>query len=275
MPPSKSSATNPRLRAAKTLATSYQLPASHLNAVIGYPLEHSLSPAFHNNIYQQQNLNAVMLAFPHQNIAKLVTAIRTFQVGLTAVTMPHKQTIIPFLNSVDPVSKKIGAVNTVINRNGKLYGYNTDVVGIAAALAGTKLKNKKVLILGAGGVARAVAYFLQKQQAEIFCTNRTLSHAQKLMKEFGGKAISQEKIDPLAINVIINTTPLGMYPHLEISPLPSIFIQKHQTVFDLIYNPLETKLLRLAKKRGAKAISGMIMFEAQAREQIRLWSGKK
>lgn len=268
MPPSKSPATNPQLRATKP-------PATKLNAVIGYPLEHSLSPAFHNAIYQQRKLNTIMLAFPHQNITEVVSALRTFQVGLTAVTMPHKQTIIPFLNSVDPVAKKIGAVNTVINRNGKLYGYNTDVVGIAAAFAKMKLKNKKVLILGAGGAARAVAYFLQKQRAKMFCTNRTLSHAQKLMKEFGGKAISQEKIDPQAINVIINTTPLGMYPHLEILPLPSTFIQNHHTVFDLIYNPPETRLLRLAKKRGAKIISGMIMFEAQAREQIRLWSGEK
>jgi len=246
-----------------------------LNAVTGFPLEHTLSPQLHAQIYKKLGLNAVMLAFLSQNIEEIITCMRTLPIHLLAVTLPHKQTVMKFLDRIDPVAKKIGAVNTVINRNGKLHGYNTDIVGIAHALKNTQLKGKNVLIIGAGGAARPLCWFLKKSGAKIFCLNRTRTKAEELTQEFGGIALDNNALVGAKIDVIINATPLGMKPHIDESPFPKNLLNKNQTVFDLIYNPIETKLLKDAKKAGAKTINGMPMLLAQALEQVRLWSGKK
>lgn len=246
-----------------------------LNAVTGFPLSHTLSPKIHAEMYAQLGINAVMLAFPSQNIEEIITCMRTLPIHLLAVTIPHKQTVMKFLDHIDSVAKKIGAVNTVINRNGKLHGYNTDVVGIAHALKNTRLKGKNVLILGAGGAARPLCWFLKKSGAKIFCLNRTRTKAEELTKKFGGTALDNKALVGAKIDVIINATPVGMKPNVNKSPFPKSLLNKTQTVFDLIYNPEETKLLKDAKNAGAKTINGMLMFVAQAIEQVRLWSGKK
>lgn len=246
-----------------------------LNAIIGYPLTHTQSPVLHNTIYNALNINSLLMAFPHPDLSRLIDAIKTLNIGLTAVTMPHKEAVIPYLDHCSETVTALQAANTIIQKNGELWGYNTDVDGIEYALRQTNLTQKNVLVIGAGGAARAMGYVLQKHQANIYWLNRTPSKAQALINAFGGQAIDQRDLDNLPIDIIINTTPLGMYPEIHHSPLPNKFLRHHQTVFDMIYNPLETQLLNEAKAAGAKTISGMDMFIAQGIKQISLWQGKE
>ncbi|MSU56465.1 MAG: shikimate dehydrogenase [Candidatus Taylorbacteria bacterium] len=267
-----------------------------LNAVIGYPLSHSRSPKLHNPVYELLKLNAVLSPISNPDVKALVAEIRSLPLHLTAVTMPHKQSIMPLLDSVDAAAKKVGAVNTVINKKGKLHGYNTDVAGIEYALRDTKLKDRNVLLVGAGGAANAVAYVIKQKKGNLLYLNRTEKHAEELQKRFGGIVLSFEdtttpprrlgtppqlrrggtgRLSPQGIDVIINATPVGMYPKIDDVPIPEELLDKHQAVFDLVYNPVDTKLLKLARKKGAKIISGLDMFAVQGLRQIELWTGKK
>ncbi|PIQ69090.1 MAG: shikimate dehydrogenase [Candidatus Taylorbacteria bacterium CG11_big_fil_rev_8_21_14_0_20_46_11] len=246
-----------------------------LHAVIGYPLEHSLSPKLHNQVYELLKLSAVLLPFSHPDIKALVSAIRTLPIHLTAVTMPFKQSIIPLLDSVDGGARKIHAVNTVMHVNGKLHGYNTDIAGIEYALRDTPLKNRNVVLVGAGGAARAVAYVVEKAGGNLLYMNRTVKHAEELRKVFGGFIVTSDSLSPEGVDVIINATPVGMYPKVNDTPVPEALLRKGQTVFDLVYNPMDTKLLKQAKKKGARVVSGLDMFVVQGLRQIELWTGKK
>jgi shikimate dehydrogenase len=245
-----------------------------LNMVIGYPLEHTQSPILHNAIYDKLNIDSVLLAFAHPEPSHLVETIKTLKIGLTAITMPHKEMIIPYLNHRSEAVRTLKATNTIIQKNGELWGYNTDIDGIEYALKDTELSEKNVLIIGAGGAARAMGYVLNKHQANIYWLNRTPDKALTLIEEFGGQATDHFKLNKLAIDVIINTTPLGMFPNINQTPLNGEFFKPNQTVFDMIYNPLETKFLTEAKMAGAKTISGLEMFIAQGIKQISLWQDK-
>ena len=246
-----------------------------LTAVIGHPITHSMSPLIHNAIYKREGVDAVMLAFGNPSIETLISAIRALPIHLVAITMPHKQTVIPLIDSISKDAKAIGSVNTIINRNGKLAGYNTDITGVAAALKGVVVKNKNILLIGAGGVAQPIAYHLRKQGAKIFCHNRDLAQAKTLCQKFGGKVIDAETMNEMSFDLIVNATPIGMPPNVNISPVPKSLIRPGSVVFDVIYTPLETSLIRDARARGARTISGLTMFIAQALEQERLWLGKE
>lgn len=249
-----------------------------LTGVIGWPLAHSLSPFLHNAIYKNEGVDAEMRAYEGHDIAELVKLARALPLQLVAVTIPHKQTIMPLLDVVDAKAKKIGAVNTVINRGGVLTGYNTDIIGVEQALASVKIKDKNILIIGAGGAAQPVAAVVSSARGNILCLNRTEAKAEALVKKFGGQATTENQLrnDKIRIDVIINTTPIGLKGEWEDElPLSAALVQAHQTVFDCVYNPFETKLLKLAKERGAKIISGLKMFVAQALAQEELWLNKK
>ena len=246
-------------------------PATRLTAVIGDPVTQSLSPLLHNKVYENEGIDAVMLAFGNPSIEKLVAAMRALPIHLAAVTMPHKQTIMPFLDEIEAEARAIGAVNTVINSGGKLIGYNTDVVGIAAALEGAALKGVNALLIGAGGAARTAAYLLKREGANIFCRNRERAQAEDLLRTFGGTFVEEDALGSVAFDVIINATPVGMKPNGDASPFPEELIRPVSTIFDLVYSPLETKLLASAARRGARAVSGLTMFLAQGLEQERLW----
>ncbi|KKW19582.1 MAG: Shikimate dehydrogenase [Parcubacteria group bacterium GW2011_GWA2_51_10] len=246
-------------------------PATKLTAVFGYPVGQSLSPLLHNEIYAREGVDAVMLAFENPDIEKLVAAVRALPIHLTAVTIPHKEKIMPLLDEIDTVAREIGSVNTVINENGKLKGFNTDVIGVAVALSGLPLNGKNVLLLGAGGAARAIAYHLKKEGASIFCFDRTFAKAEALCRAFEGEVLKEVNESGAAFDVIINATPVGMLPNVDDSPIAKEIIRPDAIVFDLIYKPRETRLLREAKERGAKTISGIVMFLAQALQQERLW----
>ncbi|OGT46987.1 MAG: shikimate dehydrogenase [Gammaproteobacteria bacterium RIFCSPHIGHO2_12_FULL_41_15] len=246
-----------------------------LNMVIGFPLEHSQSPLLHNAVYDMLGMNAVMLAFANQNLKTMVQSIKTLSIALTAVTMPYKEKIIKYLDDCEPEVKLLKAANTIIQREGKLYGYNTDVAGIQYALRNTNLTKKNVLIIGAGGAARAAAYVLQKKRAHLFWLNRSKSKANALAQLFGGTVVNPQQINELLLDVIINTTPVGMYPNIDVLPLAAYQFQSHQTVFDMIYNPIQTQLLKQAKKAKAKIIFGVDMFVGQGLQQIELLTNKK
>lgn len=243
--------------------------STKLTAVIGNPIGHSRSPEFHSAEYAKRGIDAVMLAFAHDDVGALVQAVRTLGIELTAVTLPHKEKILPFLDEVDPLAVRIGAVNTVIQKDGRLLGFNTDYVGIAAALEGVEIAGKTVLILGAGGAARPLAAYVQDQGGNLLCLNRDHERAEALIKGFGGKVATEA--DALNADVIVNATPVGMHPNVEASPLDKKYLRAGQVVFDFVYNPEETRLLREAREAGAEIRSGKHMFEAQALKQIQLW----
>lgn len=247
-----------------------------LNAVIGYPLDHTQSPLLHNTLYQALDIPAVLLAFPNPKLKPLIQVIKTLGIELTAVTMPFKQEILKYLDYCSPEVTVLKAANTVIQNNGKLYGYNTDINGIEYALRELVITDKKVLIIGAGGAVRALGYFMQKNKAKIYWLNRTEKKLINIKKIFGGTVLNynneklQENIN--AMDIIINATPLGMYPYIDVSPLPNIRFNSEQIIFDVIYNPVHTILLKQAEKNKVKKIIfGKDMFIGQGLRQIELW----
>lgn len=248
---------------------------TQLNTVIGFPIKHSQSPILHNALYEKLGINARMLAFENGSVKKLIHGIRAFDVGLTAVTMPFKQMVMRYLDFIDEPARSVGAVNTIINRGGKLYGYNTDILGIKDALRGVVIKNKNALVIGAGGAAKAVAYYIKTQKGRLLYLNRSKARALMLKKQFGGQVVSISDLQKMPIEIIVNATPVGMQPKLKATPLPKEFFRQGQYVFDLVYNPLRTHFLKEAKLKGAKTISGIEMFIGQAIGQIELFSRKK
>lgn len=246
---------------------------TRLNMVIGHPLGHSKSPVLHNAVYQHLGIDAVLLAQPHLDINSLIHVIKTLNVALTAVTLPYKEKVISYLDKCSHEVNALQAANTIIQRDGKLHGYNTDIDGIAFALRHTVMQDKQVLIIGAGGAARAMGYFLKENNINPFWLNRTKARAMILAKKFGGEVIDRDNLNSINIDVIINATPVGLYPHTEASPLPDYNFYEHQTVFDMIYNPIMTHLLKEAAKGRANIISGLDMFIGQGLKQIELLTG--
>ncbi len=243
-----------------------------LNSVIGHPLAHTQSPALHNHVYTRLQLNTCFLAFAHESLAPLIQAIRTLNVGLTAVTMPFKEQVLPYLEVPSAAVQALHSANTLIQKAGKLYGYNTDVDGIQYALRHCPLNRQKVLVLGTGGAARALGYVLNQQDAQIFWLNRTVEKAAALARDFGGEVLNPARVQALDYLLIVNTTPIGLYPHTQESPLKHFPFNASQTVFDMVYNPSETLLLKQASAAGAQTISGLDMFIAQGLRQIELWT---
>jgi shikimate dehydrogenase len=240
-------------------------------AVVGHPIAHSLSPFLHNAIYKNEGVDAEMTAIDNERIEPLVEVMRKTPLGLTAVTLPHKQSVALLLDQVDSVAQHIGAVNTVINREGTLHGYNTDIVGIAEALKDVSLESAKVLVVGAGGAAQPLAYFLKGQGARFFCFSRDAAKTAELCERFEGTALDSMPQDQ-KYDVIVNATPLGLNDGDSL-PCTDTLLTPGVTVFDMIYTP--TRLQQLANERGSRVITGMPMFIAQGLEQERLWLGRK
>jgi 3-dehydroquinate dehydratase/shikimate dehydrogenase len=196
-----------------------------------------------------------------------------------SVTMPLKQSVMPLLERTDPLSARIGAVNTILRaQDGKFYGFNTDVAGIIGPLERRlSLKDARVLVLGAGGVGRAAVFGCREKGAEVFICNRTPETAQKLARQAGAKSVRRDALPKLSFDVIINATPLGMAglagKNVPTAPLDSVELNARY-VFDLVYNPIETPLLRLARQKGIAVISGVEMFVQQGARQFEIWTGK-
>ena len=249
--------------------------ATRVYGVAGDPVSHSLSPAIMNAAFRRENVNAVYLALHAKTLKDLLTCVREIPIHGISVTMPYKQAIVPYLDNSDSHTSKIGACNTVVRaQDGKLYGFNTDAAGIVRPLERrlSTLENARILVLGAGGAARAAVFGLKERGSEVYILNRSAAPAQKLARQARARTVKRADLKKLAFDVIINATPVGMGNTRE-SPLQDKEINARY-VFDMVYDPGETRLLKLAKERGAQVIPGIEMFVHQAARQFEIWTGK-
>ncbi|MBM7701448.1 shikimate dehydrogenase [Metabacillus iocasae] len=261
---------------------------SKLYGLVGYPVGHSLSPIMHNDAFQRLKINSYYHAFhiePNQ-FSKAVEGLKALGVSGFNVTIPYKVDIMPLLDEVDSLAQAIGAVNTVVNDNGRYIGYNTDgqgyVASLVQALENDSLENKRILIIGAGGAAKAIFYTLavhSQKPVEISICNRTVEKAELLIKHCPTHVPSfalsvQEAEEQLErFDVVINTTSVGMSPNIEETPLNLDLLKPGALVSDIIYNPFETKLLASAKAKGAQTHNGIGMFVLQGALAFEKWTG--
>jgi shikimate dehydrogenase len=237
--------------------------------ILGRPVSHSLSPAMHNAAFHHLGLNSVYVAFPVMDLVQAVAGLRGLGVGGVSVTIPFKEEIIPLLDELDPQAAQIGAVNTVVNRDGHLTGYNTDWLGAVAALqAKVSLKGQHVLILGAGGASRAIAYGIFRQGGKVTLTDIDAARAAALARDLGAATIP-----PAAI--LVNASPVGMAPDIDGIPISPDLLGRFELVMDIVYQPLQTRLLREAGNRGAATIDGLQMLIHQATAQFELFTGQE
>ena len=243
--------------------------------IIGDPVDHSLSPVMHNVAFREKNIKAVYGAFrvSSSDLAKAVEGIRALNIKGVSVTIPHKEKVMEYLEEIDEIAYEIGAVNTIVNENGVLKGYNTDWIGVLKAFKenGVEIQDKKVVIIGAGGASKSVVYALIKGGAKkIFVYNRTFEKAKFLEKKFGVIAKPWEELNSANGDIIIQTTSVGLKSWK--SPVEESVISRFKVAMDIVYLPLETKFLSLAKKHG-KIIDGLQMLLYQGVEQFKLWTG--
>jgi len=249
-----------------------------LYGIIGNPVSHSMSPAIHNAAFTEKGINNVYVPLKIAKIETFMKECRKIDFQGFSVTIPHKESVLPFLDDLDHTARKIGAINTIVNRNGKLTGYNTDcmaaVMGLEYSMkeANETLNNKKVSIIGAGGAARAIAFGLKEKGCDITIFNRTTERAEKLSHDVLCRFESFGEIHKLDSDILINTTSIGMFPDVNQTPVPKNILKKGMIVFDAVYNPIETRLLREANENGCHTVNGLSMFINQAAEQFRLWT---
>jgi shikimate dehydrogenase len=247
-----------------------------LYGIMGKPVSHSLSPAMHNAAFQAQDLNKVYVAFEVTDVARALDGFRALGVGGVSVTIPHKQAVIPHLDAIDPVAQKIGAVNTLLIEDSHIRGYNTDWIGANQALEMiVDLPASRVLILGAGGAARAIGFGLQEKGATVILANRTVARGQALARDLNCKFYPLEDIKDMKVDALVNATSVGMTPNADATPVAKAFLKNVPSIMDIVYSPRETRLLREAKQVGCKTVNGTHMLLFQGVAQFELWTGRK
>ena len=256
--------------------------------VIGDPIEHTLSPIMHNAAFNALKLDYTFLAFKVKpaELENAVNGMRALNIRGLNVTMPHKSTVLNYLDRTDLSAQIVNSVNTVLNKESKLFGFNTDGVGALKALRenGVELKGRKVLLLGAGGAARAIAYAMAKESDELAVLNRTVKQAQalaKLLEKTANKKIGTGALSPREIqqnlqdsDILINATSIGMKPKADESLVAPKLLRPDLAVMDIVYSPIETKLAKDAKAAGAKVVSGVEMLIYQGAASFEIWTGK-
>lgn len=271
--------TAPGQIAARTLREVYRIDqvdaATKVYGVAGDPVKHSLSPVMMNTAFRRETVNAVYLALHTHRIKDLMTLVREIPLQGFSITMPLKQEMMKHVERTDPLSAKVGACNTVVrSQEGKLFGFNTDVQGIVTPLEQRLvLRGAKILVLGSGGAARAAVFSLKERGAEVFVLNRTVASGQKLAREAKVKTFKKDQLVKATWDVIINATPVGMVGYKTQSWLDAKELNA-KFVFDMVYEPVETPLLRMARQRGCQVITGLEMFVQQGAEQFQIWTGK-
>ncbi|MDE3103642.1 MAG: shikimate dehydrogenase [Acidobacteriota bacterium] len=271
--------TGPGQIAARTLMETYRIDqvdtATKVYGVAGNPIRSSLSPIMLNTAFRRETVNAVYLALQTNELSDLLELVHAIPLQGLSVTMPLKQEILPHLERTDPLSARIGACNTVLRQDGKLYGFNTDVSGISLPLEKRmSLRGARVLVLGAGGAARAAVFGLVDKGAEVFLLNRTPETAQKLAKQAGAKVIKKEAVAKSTFDAVVNATPIGMAGNKAPQMLDAKDLANVKLVFDLVYNPLETPLIRMARQLNIPIITGVEMFVQQGARQFEIFTGK-
>jgi len=254
---------------------------TELYGVIGNPVQHSLSPILHNGAFKRLGRNAVYLAFEVKYLEEALKGIRGLGLKGVSVTIPFKTDVIPFLDKVEGLAKKIGAVNTIVNRGGRLIGYNTDCDGALEALEEKmNLRGKRIVLLGAGGAARAIGFGLRERDCQLIIANRSRNRGKALSRELKChflpmSSLVKMKAGELEADVMINATSLGMVPRDGETPLPKKLLKKGMMVMDIVYEPLQTKLLREAKEKGCLTINGLEMLVRQGAAQFEIWTGRR
>jgi 3-dehydroquinate dehydratase/shikimate dehydrogenase len=270
--------TAPGQISARDLRSIYRIDqvdaATRVYGVAGDPIEHSLSPVIMNTALRRENVNSVYVPLHAKTLKELLYCVREIPLHGLSVTMPYKQSIIPHLDNTDAHTAKIGACNTVVRgQEGKLYGFNTDIAGVIRPLEQRlSIANAKILVLGAGGAARAAVFGLKERGAEVWVLNRTAVKGQKLARQAKAHSIKRADLRKVAFDVIINATPVGM-GNTRDCPLKDHEIQA-RVVFDMVYDPVDTHLLQVARAKGIAVIPGVEMFVQQAARQFEIWTGK-
>ncbi|KAA0549335.1 shikimate dehydrogenase [Bacillus sp. BGMRC 2118] len=254
-----------------------------LYGVIGDPISHSMSPLMHNTAFTHHGLDARYMAFhvTPERLSSAIEGLKGLNIGGINVTIPHKVTVMKYLDEIDQLAKQIGAVNTIVNKKGKLIGYNTDGIGFVNSLKPLlqekKLQNQSILLIGAGGAARAIYYSLVAEGCTtVDVSNRTIVNAELLTKGnpcSNAITIHDAEQQLHTYDIIINTTSVGMYPQTNELPIQIDHIKTGAIVSDIIYNPLETRLLIEAKQRGAITQNGIDMFVFQGALAFEKWTG--
>ena len=245
-------------------------------AVFGNPVSHSLSPRMHNAAFNHLGLNVAYLAFGVEHAADAATAMRKLSFLGGSITVPHKGAIVPHLDDLDEISRSIGAVNTVLAQEGRLVGYNTDWLGVIRAVEQvTDLPGKSCLILGAGGAARAAIYGLQRKSVEVFVMNRNEARGRSLAAEMNCTFVNWQSWDQLDVELVINATPVGMADRGDQTVVPSHWLQAGMVVMDMVYRPMDTKLIRDAEAADCLCVSGLDMLLYQGTAQFEIWTGNE
>jgi 3-dehydroquinate dehydratase/shikimate dehydrogenase len=263
---------------AQDLRSTYRIEqidaATRVYGVAGDPVSHSLSPAIMNAAMRRETVNGVYVPLHAKTLKDLLACVRDIPIHGLSVTMPYKTAILSHLDNTDSHTTKIGACNTVVRaQDGKLYGFNTDTAGVLRPLEQRiTIDGAKILVLGAGGAARAAVFGLKERGAEVYVMNRSLAAAQKLARSARARTLKRPDLKKMSFDVIINATPVGMGNSQE-SPLNQDEI-KARYVFEMIYDPPETRLMKLARAAGAEVIPGVEMFVHQAARQFEIWTGK-
>jgi len=261
---------------------------TQLCGLLGNPVEHSLSPAIHNAAFQHLGLNFVYLAFPVEDVEGAIRGIKALgNLRGFSVTIPHKVAVMSYLDDIELTARHIGSVNTIVKENGKLTGYNTDASGALLALrqGGITLSQKNVLILGSGGAARAIAFAIAVEEAVHELTILGIDEKERTslvqdLREKTSVEVKQGSVSEVTLgeslphtHVLIHCTPIGMHPKISESCVPQHLLNPAMTVMDIVYNPLETRLLREAREKGCTVIRGVEMFVNQAVDQFERWTG--
>jgi len=244
-------------------------------AIFGNPVAHSLSPQMHNAAFSHLGLNMAYLAFRVDEAGEAASAIRKLGFLGASITVPHKEKIVPHLDEVDEIGRTIGAVNTILSRDGRLYGTNTDWLGVVQPLEQlTELGGKRVLILGAGGAARSAVYGLQRKDTQVFIMNRSEARGQKLATEMNCTFVPWQAWDQFRADLVVNATTVGMSATKDQSLVPAHWLRDGMVILDMVYRPLKTRLLQDAERAGCGCVSGLEMLLFQGVAQFEIWTGK-
>ena len=257
--------------------------------IIGDPIEHSMSPVMHNAAFKNKGVDYVYLPFrvKKEELGKAIEGMRALNIRGLNITIPHKVAVIQFLDELDPLADKIGAVNTIVNDDGVLTGYNTDATGFLQALLerGIEPKGKSVVILGAGGASRAISFILAERGSSLVILNRTWNKAKicadRISEIFQGEAtalkLNRENLAAALsqADILVNATSVGMSPNINETPVTSNLLKPSLVVFDIVYNPIKTRLQREAEAAGATVISGLDMLVWQGALAFEKWTGLK
>jgi len=264
---------------------------TRLCGVIGDPVEHTMSPVMHNAAFRERGIDYFYVPFrvKKEELGKAIEGMRALNIKGLNVTIPHKVAILQFLDKLDSLAEQIGAVNTIVNDDGVLTGYNTDATGFLQALLerGIEPEGKNVVIIGAGGASRAISFILADRGAHLVILNRLLEL--DWAKELAGR-ISQafsKEVEALELNrenltgalgkadILVNATSVGMSPNIDQTPVDADLLRPELVVFDIVYNPIKTRLLREAEAAGAETISGLDMLIWQGALAFEIWTGQK